>query len=86
MHCLDGAIVCASMGVHKQTGLCASAPDSANGSYGKRQNLILHSNRASQYISLEIEVKLKIIGHTVNYYDNASMEDFFCNSEKNHCL
>ena len=50
LDCFDGAIVGLAMG-KQQAGLCVSALHNAVGRFGKRDGLILHSDRGSQYTS-----------------------------------
>ena len=88
LDCFDGAIVGMSMAPHKRTELCISALKSAVGRYGKEMNLILHSDRGSQYTSKEFRKELKCkkilqsMGRTGSCYDNARMESFFATLKK----
>lgn len=86
--CFDGAIVGMSMASHKRAELCSAALLSAIGRYGKRNGLIFHSDRGSQYTSREFRQELKrhkleqSMGRTGSCYDNARMESFFATLKK----
>lgn len=88
LDCFDGAIVGLSMGAHKQAELCVSALHNAVGRCGKREGLILHSDRGSQYTSRKYRNVLthyrlrQSMGRTGSCFDNARMESFFATLKK----
>lgn len=89
LDCFNGAVVGLSMGKHKQAELCISALHNAVGRFGKRDGLILHSDRGSQYTSRQYRNVLthyklrQSMERTGSCFDNARMERFFATFKKN---
>lgn len=88
LDCYDAAIVGFSIGNNMKTPLCTAAVNSAIRRYGKADNLILHSDRGSQFTShlfretLLIQGIRQSMGLTGSCYDNARMESFFATLKK----
>lgn len=87
MDCFDGAIIAFTMGTTKEAKLCAEGFEQACRKTGAR-DMILHSDRGSQYTSNEFRSALKkrhakqSMSGTGRCYDNARMESFFATLKK----
>lgn len=88
LDCYDGAIVGYAMDDNMKTPLCTTALNVAISRYGKTKNMILHSDRGSQFTShlfrktLEKQGIRQSMGRTGSCYDNARMESFFATMKK----
>lgn len=88
MDCFDGAIVGLSMDDHMRAELCAEALKSAVNRYGRKDGLLFHSDRGSQYTSHEYREILdqygirQSMGRTGSCFDNARMESFWASLKK----
>jgi len=95
LDCCDGAIVGLSMDDNMKTKLCINALEIAISRYvkpvigkGEKLNLIVHSDRGSQYTSNKYRKQLakhgiiQSMGRTGSCYDNARMESFFATMKK----
>lgn len=87
MDCFDGAIIAFTIGTTKEARLCSEAFEQACRKTGAR-DMILHSDRGSQYTSNEFRSALKkrhakqSMSGTGRCYDNARMESFFATLKK----
>ena len=88
LDCYDAAIVGLSMDTNMRAGLCTSALNSAINRYGISNELIVHSDRGSQYTStlfretLSTRMIRQSMGCTGSCYDNARMESIFATLKK----
>ena len=84
MDCFNGEIVALEMRENMKKELCIDTIKQL----GKQNNVILHSDRGSQYTSEDFRKELKRLGITQSLsgtghcYDNARMESFFATLKK----
>lgn len=83
MDCFDAAILGFSVDDNMRATLCTAALNNAISRYGINKDLIVHSDRGSQFTShlfretLENKGIRQSMGHTGSCYDNARIESFF---------
>lgn len=88
LDCFDACIVGISMDNNMKAPLCTSALNNAVKRYGKTGELIVHSDRGSQFTSRLFRETIankglkQSMGRTGNCFDNARMESFFATLKK----
>lgn len=88
LDCFDASIVGFSMDSNMKAPLCTAALNQAIKRHGKSEELIIHSDRGSQFTSHLFRETLtnkglkQSMGRTGNCFDNARMESFFATLKK----
>ncbi|MDO5396405.1 MAG: IS3 family transposase [bacterium] len=88
LDCFNGEIVAFEMRDNMKKELCIDTVRQVTEKFGNLQNVILHSDRGSQYTSAEFREELKKNGivqslsGTGHCFDNARMESFFATLKK----
>lgn len=88
MDCFNGEIIALEMRDNMKKELCIDMVKQLKNRYGNLQNIILHSDRGSQYTSEAFRGTLRKYGiiqslsGTGHCYDNARMESFFATLKK----
>lgn len=88
LDCFDASVVGFSMDSSMKAPLCTSALNNAVKRYGKTEEMIVHSDRGSQFTSRLFRETLankglrQSMGRTGNCFDNARMESFFATLKK----